>query len=637
MTEKETQKKLETKIEALFAGKLNWFRQFVRPTWQNLARRLILAFLAIAFITLIQLLVIPRPDDTPYLFFPAVILLVSLFMGLVPGLFALVLAALTTHLFFFLPHGVFKTEYEIDVPTFLFALSSLPIVLFSSWFRHIYFNLRETTAKLRAEGKRLKSAQEMARLGEWELDLEKNIIKLSDESYRIFGLKPRKLKIAYEDFLKIVHPDDRARVNAAFMNSLSDDKTGHEIEYRIVRPGGEIRHLYQKSRIIRNKEGKNIRSVTMILDITDRKKDEEKLVQSEEHYRTLTETSPDCIKLFSTKGELLYINKAGLLKHGLKSEKEAEKWDYLSSMDLKSGKRFKKAFKKALEGEAATVEISHVPKGSLRETCLEVIVPVKNSKGEVKTVYGVSRDISELKKIDVAKTEFVSAASHQLRTPLASMGLSAEMLLRNSLRENVSVEQKKYLKSIFRDVKEMSGLIDTLLNISRIEMGTFITKISPKNLQKELGHIFNEMLPLVEKRGIKFKKDCDKTIPPKINLDSNILKNVIRNLVSNSIKYTPKGGTITIKTRKKDKKIIISVIDTGAGIPDSIKPQLFTKMFRAYDMLEEKRTGKMGSGMGLYIVKSLLNQCRGEISVESSKEKGTAFHISFPLEGMKRE
>jgi PAS domain S-box-containing protein len=242
------------------------------------------------------------------------------------------------------------------------------------------------------------------------------------------------------------------------------------------------------------------------------------------------------------------------------------------------------------------------------------------------------QDITEMKRIDRAKTEFISLAAHQLRTPLATISLTSEMMLRGVAGE-INKEGREYLESIFSEVKSMSEMIETFLNVSRIEMGTFPIEPRPTNLIQTADKIISGVLPQIESNRLKLKKKYS-VDSLTMNLDPKIMRIVIENLLSNAIKYTAKGGTITLEIKKNDKEVLLTVADTGCGIPRDQQEKVFDKLYRATNVLEGKTEG---SGLGLYLVRSVLEQSSGKVWLESGKNKGTIFYVSLPPEGMKKK
>lgn len=256
--------------------------------------------------------------------------------------------------------------------------------------------------------------------------------------------------------------------------------------------------------------------------------------------------------------------------------------------------------------------------------------PLKNTTGEVIGCVVVFRDISHEYEIDKAKTEFVSLASHQLRTPLSSVNWYAEMLLLGDAGK-ISTRQKEYLNEIYLGNQRMIELVNSLLNVSRLEMGTFLVEPQKTNILKMANEVIKELAPRSLERNIKIKKDYDKELP-EINVDPKLMRIVFQNLLSNSIKYTPPKGKIELKINRDKFNLNIEVTDSGMGIPESQKEHIFSKFFRADNV---RQTDAEGTGLGLYLVKSIIDHSEGNISFKSAQGKGTTFFISIPMTGMK--
>lgn len=241
----------------------------------------------------------------------------------------------------------------------------------------------------------------------------------------------------------------------------------------------------------------------------------------------------------------------------------------------------------------------------------------------------VFRDISREWDIDRSKTEFVSLASHQLRTPLSTVGWYAEMLLAGDAG-SLSVEQEDYVKEIYNGNQRMVELVNSLLNISRMELGNLAIESEATDFIYISKSVIKEMLPTIKKKKIKMTEKYGKDIHP-INADTKLVRNIFQNLLNNAIKYTPEKGKIDIEITQKDPNIVIRVSDNGYGIPEHQKDRIFTKLFRA-DNAKEKETE--GTGLGLYIVKLIVDAAKGKIWFESEENKGTTFYVAIPLSGM---
>lgn len=244
----------------------------------------------------------------------------------------------------------------------------------------------------------------------------------------------------------------------------------------------------------------------------------------------------------------------------------------------------------------------------------------------------VFRDITKEKEIDKAKTEFVSLASHQLRTPLSTVSWYSEMLLAGDVGE-VTPEQKKYLEEIYRGNQRMVDLVNTLLDVSRIEMGTFIFETKTTDVVKLAQAVIEEHKLHILAKRIKFSFTFSKKIPL-IKTDPKQLRMVIQNLVSNAVKYTPEGGKVVLSISLGDSKhVLLKIADTGYGIPKNQQDKIFTKLFRADNVLGKDTEG---TGLGLYIAKSIVEQSGGRIWFESDENKGTTFFVVLPIKNIKK-
>jgi PAS domain S-box-containing protein len=268
----------------------------------------------------------------------------------------------------------------------------------------------------------------------------------------------------------------------------------------------------------------------------------------------------------------------------------------------------------------------YIRKDKSRFPASSIVAPVILKKKIVGAV-GVFRDITKEKGIDKAKTEFVSLASHQLRTPLSTVNWYSEMLLAGDVGE-VTTEQRKYLKEIYNGNQRMVDLVNTLLDVSRIELGTFDGESQPTNMVKLIESVVAEQKIQLTENGLTCSCVYDKTIPL-IQADPKLLRMVIQNLLSNSIKYTPRDGQIDITLSLHDKKhVLLTVTDTGYGIPKNQQERIFTKLFRADNVIGKDTEG---TGLGLYIAKSIVEQASGKLWFESEENKGTTFSALVPI------
>lgn len=236
-------------------------------------------------------------------------------------------------------------------------------------------------------------------------------------------------------------------------------------------------------------------------------------------------------------------------------------------------------------------------------------------------------DVTKQKKIEDAKTQFVSLASHQLRTPIAGMKWSAELLQMDS-PENLTERQKKYISRLLVSVRRMATLVDDFLRVSRFELGTFIPELAPFDVKEVFEDVLLEQSARADQKELKVKTFFDETITTVIS-DRNLVRMILTNLLSNAIKYTKQKGTVHIGYKKLNDSIVISVVDNGMGIPVADQDRIFSKLFRARNAVRDIPDG---TGLGLYIVKEAVDVLRGAISFTSIENQGTTFEVKLPIE-----
>ncbi len=253
----------------------------------------------------------------------------------------------------------------------------------------------------------------------------------------------------------------------------------------------------------------------------------------------------------------------------------------------------------------------------------ETVAPVV-LLGNIIGAVDVFRDITVEKEIDKSKSEFVSLASHQLRTPLSVIKWYVEILLKGKTGK-VSPKQKKFLKEIKTGNERVINLVNVLLNISRLEAGKLKINATDVDIKKEVQDIIKGCNLDIKKKKQKLTFEALGDLS-KIKTDIDLAKIVLQNIISNAVKYTPPGGTITCKIRGRNKKILLEVKDTGIGIPKEQQGKIFEKLFRASNAFSHDPEG---NGLGLYTAKKVIERLGGHIRFESKEGQGTTFFLEF--------
>jgi signal transduction histidine kinase/HAMP domain-containing protein len=361
----------------------------------------------------------------------------------------------------------------------------------------------------------------------------------------------------------------------------------------------------------------------------------------------ILENISDGLVFVDMKGRFVIFNQAAEKILGIGAVKEGmSQWPEVYGIFYKDGKTNvpsdQMPIARTLRGESISREIylirnAHVPKGVLISVSAD---PVKDKDGKQIGGLVIFRDVTEERAVDKAKSEFVSLASHQLRSPLSVINWYIELLMSGEAG-NLTVGQKKYIHEIYAGSKRMSDLIGALLNVSRLELGIFAVEPVPTSIPSVVKSTIKNHVHEFKNKKINLATRLQNV--PKINLDPKLFNIVVDNLITNAIKYTPAGGRIGVHFGLRragselggrlvpEDSFFVQVTDNGIGIPAYQQDKIFEKLFRA-DNAQTASAG--GTGLGLYIAKMIVDYARGMIWFDSVENKGTTFYVVMPLRGM---
>lgn len=283
-------------------------------------------------------------------------------------------------------------------------------------------------------------------------------------------------------------------------------------------------------------------------------------------------------------------------------------------------------FRSLLTGEPITQIVNYVKKdGSL--------LPVSSTaapfmvKGMPRGAIIIFRDFSHEIQVERAKDEFVSLASHQLRTPLTAMMLYSQML-EECNSGTLNEEQSLYLEKIKTSTERLQSLVTDFLNISKLELGRLDIQAEEIDLEKLIRNEVADIIPSLKAKNVELAFNKPAKNIPRALVDPTLLSQAVHNLLTNAVRYTPaKKGRIEINLGYKDKEFTISVTDNGIGIPEESKERIFQRLYRAENAIE---TEQGGTGLGLYFVKKVAEACGGRVWFESQVNKGSTFFLCLP-------
>ncbi len=400
-----------------------------------------------------------------------------------------------------------------------------------------------------------------------------------------------------------------------------------------------IKNLKQKSKDLDQKVKESEETNGAILNILDDMKVQEKqLLDAKAKDDAMLASIAEGLIVVDHQGKFVVFNPAAKQMLGVYPEKiTPAEWPQVFGMySVKDATLINIndfALAKAMTGEMVIGEEVLI-KNELHPTGIVLRInaaPIKDEEG-ISGVVFTFIDMTKEKEVDKAKSEFVSLASHQLRTPLSSINWYVEMLMDGDAGV-LNPEQKDFLSEIYTGNRRMVELVNALLDVSRLELGTFKIEPEPVNIVEIAESVISEQKPQIEAKKLVFSVNLDKTIPI-ISADKKLLRIVFQNFLSNAVKYTPESGKVSFELLNDiDKKnILLKVSDTGYGVPKGQADKIFTKLFRADNV---RKMEAEGTGLGLYIVKSVVEHSGGKTWFESKENEGSTFYATFSLEEMK--
>jgi len=349
--------------------------------------------------------------------------------------------------------------------------------------------------------------------------------------------------------------------------------------------------------------------------------EEARKIAEEERNKTLAiiQNFVDGLLVFNKEKKLFLVNSQAETFFGIKSEEligkspsELLNFSTLGSIVKTFGEELKEVFRKEVQiKENLILEVTSVSITRENEKIGDLVI---------------LRDVTREKFIEKMKSEFVSISAHQLRTPLSINKWILKMFLDGDFGE-VSPKQKEYLEKTYQTNERMIRLVNDLLNVSRIEEGRFVYKMVLSDIVSICQSVINSCQEEIKRKNLELEFYKPPELP-KINIDVEKISLALQNLIENAVRYTPKGGKISISLEPKENYIEFSIKDTGIGIPKDQQSRVFTKFFRGTNAVKLETEG---SGLGLFIAKNIIEAHRGKIWFESEEGKGTEFYFTLPM------
>jgi PAS domain S-box-containing protein len=509
---------------------------------------------------------------------------------------------------------------------------------------------------LRESEGRLHQALEAANAGTWEWDLRTNANVWSDELWTLYGLESNNRRPSYEAWCETLHPEDRARAEQAVQEAAREG-TAMSCEWRVRHPDGSEHWLMTRGRSVRDAEGRAARMVGIVVDVSERKRAETALLQSEEHYRSLFETMLQGVVYQDAQGQIVSMNPAaerilgrareellGRAAQGLEAPALREDGtpfpgaEHPAMLALRSGREIRDV----------VVGVFNPREKGFRWINLTAVPLFRDGASEPHQVYTLFADVTErrraeealriseeryraateeLRDADARKNEFLAMLSHELRNPLTPIRNSLYILDRTAPGGD---QARRAQRVIDRQVGHMTRLVDDLLDVTRITRG----KVQLRREMLDLTDLVRRTIE--DHRTVFAASEVELCVnlaaePLRVHGDATRLAQALGNLLGNAAKFAGQAGRAEVSVFRDERacQAVVRVSDSGVGIARDMLPRVFQPFAQADKTLDRS---KGGLGLGLALVKGMVELHGGSVKVESEGPgTGAQFTVRLPL------
>lgn len=431
-----------------------------------------------------------------------------------------------------------------------------------------------------------------------------------------------------ERWLENVHPDDVKKCVKGYSQAF-DEQKGHYVEYRLRRHDGQYRWIADNSVPRFNRDGSFAGFISACIDIDDQKNVREKIMGSELRLKTISSAAPVGLWMTDAEAKNIFVNDTWIEWTGIPCEQQMGTgwWDALLEEDKINAPA--KFWDCLLKREKYSTEFRIMrPDGEIR-WCLTEGSPYYDIDGGFAGYAGSVTDITEIRKMEERKDDFIKMASHELKTPITSIKGYVQLLL--NIYGELSEEKfqsarpivKSSLQTISKQVSKLTRLVSELLDLSRIESG----KLELHKTQFDLADLIEETVQDVRYTTSSHAIIVHNDFEGNIYADKDRISQVLLNLLTNAIKYSPAADNVVVFAEGNNKTVRISIKDQGIGIDKKDHEKVFQRFYRVEGKSEQTYPG---FGIGLFIASEIVQRHDGTIHVQSKKEQGSIFTVTLP-------
>lgn len=506
------------------------------------------------------------------------------------------------------------------------------------WYGHVHdiTERKRIESVLRRSQEMLIDAQKLALLGSWDWYLVTNRVEWSEMAYEIYTPDKRPAEPDFEDFKSSLHPDDLERVVAAVQSAFDHD-TPFDLDHRVVSVSKGVRSVHAQGTVFRDTNGKPVRMVGTVQDITVRKQLESDLRASRNFLDTVIKSVSDPIFVKDRQHRWTLLNDAFCTFIGLSRETLLGKSDYDFFPEEQADEFWAKDEFVFNAGQINLNEENFTAASGEEHYIQTKKTPFVSGDGDTMLV-GVIRDITNLKRYEAAReaaldealrlaktrSEFLAHMSHELRTPLNGILGYTQILQKD---KSLSARNADALNVIRQGGEHLLRLVEDILDLARIEAGRFKLDLSDISLATFLRVVTDIVSVRAQQKGLAFTSDLAADLPAGIRGDDKRLRQVLLNLLSNAVKFTDHGRVVLHVSRVSPSRLAFVIEDTGVGIAADELEAIFQPFEQSGDA--QQRLG--GAGLGLSISRQLVRLMGGDIVVESRIGEGSTFRFELEL------
>jgi len=506
---------------------------------------------------------------------------------------------------------------------------------------------KQAEEALRKSEERFQLASRATNDAIWDWDLVTNAVQWNERFQTLFGYQPEEIESGVESWTNRIHPEDKGWVLSELDDAIKQGDQFWSGEYRFRRRDGSYAVVFDRGYVVHDENGRPVRMIGAMLDITERKRAEEALSESENRLRQILDGLFGFVGLYTLDGTMIEVNEAPLLAGGVKREEVLGRpfWEtYWWNYDQRVQAELKDAMARAARGERVRYEPVVRMQGDRLITVDTTFGPLRDRSGKVAFILAFGVDITERKRAEKAIRElnqdlerrvadrtaqleaankelesFSYSVSHDLRAPLRAIsGFSRVLLLKYA--DRLDREGKDFLQRVDAASRRMGELIENLLNLSRVTRSEI--RKEPVDLTLLARSIAEDLQRSDPKRRVTFLIQEGL----KASADPHLLRIVLENLLGNAWKFTSKHPTATIEIGRIEKNgnPVYFVRDDGAGFDMAYADKLFGAFQRLHSLNEF-----VGTGVGLASVQRIIRRHGGKVWAEGAVEKGATFYFTL--------